>query len=192
VASQYEITSEPIIEPHYKRLPEEVKSRIKQLHTLAQARPRTAIPELEALIKAHPTIPMLYNYLSVAYSAAGETEKAEEAIRKNYQLHPDYLFARLNYAELCLRQKDYATIARIFEHKFDLKLLYPKRKRFHISELTGFFGIVGQYFYHTEERELAENVYRILHQVAPQNYYTKRLKRLLYPGILQRIFRSQE
>jgi tetratricopeptide (TPR) repeat protein len=191
VVSEYEITSEPIIEPQYKRLPENVKSRIEQLHTLVQKQPGIAIPELETLVEVYPNIPMLYNYLSAAYSAAGETEKAENLIKKNYQLHPDYLFARLNYAQLCLQRKEYNEIAQIFDRKFDLKLLYPKRKRFHISELTGFFGVIGQYFYYTGERALAENVYRILYEFAPKNHYTNQLKRLLHPNFFQRIFHSQ-
>jgi tetratricopeptide (TPR) repeat protein len=190
--SEYEVTSEPLIEPKYQRLPEEVKSRLEQLHMIAQTKPRIAIPELEALIETYPTIPKLYNYLSIAYSTAGETEKMEEVILQNYRLNPDYLFARLNYAEICLHRKEYDKIADIFEHKFDLKLLYPRRKRFHISEITGFMGVIGQYFYYTGEREVAENAYRLLQQIAPRNPYTKRLKRLLYPGFFQRIFRSSE
>lgn len=191
VTSEYEITSEPILEPQYKRLPEEIKVRIEQLHAVVQTRPRTAIPELHTLIETYPHIPLLYNFLSAAYTAAGETEKAEEAILDNYQRNPDYVFARINYAELCLQRKEYDKIAQILDEKFDLKLLYPKRKRFHMTELTGFFGVVGPYFHFTGQRALAENIYRILHQVAPQNYYTKRLKKLLYPNFFQRIFQSQ-
>lgn len=188
--AEYEITSEPVIELQDKRIPKEVKSALERLHSIVQARPHTAIPELVALIQAHPNIPKLYNYLSIAYSAAGDTEKAEEVVTKNYQLHPDYLFARMNYAEVCLRRNDYDAVAQIFNHKFDLKLLYPKRKCFHISEFTGFFGIIGPYFYHTGQQETAENVYQLLYQVDPKNYYTKRLKRLLYPNFFQRLFRS--
>jgi hypothetical protein len=42
---------------------------------------------------------MFYNYLSVAYSKVGDIEKAEEITKINIQKNPDYLFARLNYAE---------------------------------------------------------------------------------------------
>jgi tetratricopeptide (TPR) repeat protein len=190
--SEYEITSEPIIDSQYKQLPEAVKSVIGQLHSIAQTKPRVAIPEIQALIQAHPNIPVLYNYLSIAYTAAGEKEKAEEAILNNYTLHPNYLFARCNYAELCLHRKEYETIAAIFNYKFDLKLLYPKRKQFHISEFTGFFGVIGPYFYHTGQRDLAENIYQLLRQTHPRHVYTKRLKRLLYPNFFQRLFRLRE
>ena len=125
---KYEITTEPIEEPRYKRLPDEVKEQIERLHFEAQKRPRQAIPELLDLIERYPDIPALYNFLNVAYANSGQMEKAKEAIRENYERNPDYLFARLNYAELYRSQGEYEKIAEIFEHKFDLKLLYPQRE----------------------------------------------------------------
>ncbi|MBN1935009.1 MAG: hypothetical protein JW934_10110 [Anaerolineae bacterium] len=65
---------------------------------------------------------------------------------ENYRRNPDYLFARLNYAELFLRRGDYERVAEILEHKFDLKLLYPRRNRFHVSEVSNFIGLVGLYW----------------------------------------------
>ena len=130
---------------------------------------------------------MLYNYLSVAYSHAGQREKAEEVIQENYQRNPDYLFARLNYAELCRAQGNYQQIAEIFEHKFDLKLLYPKRKRFHISEVANFMGLIGIYFLETGQREAAERYYEILKEIAPGYPMTKMLRRKLHPSFLRRL-----
>jgi tetratricopeptide (TPR) repeat protein len=185
--THYEVTSEPIIDGPYKCLPEHVKDSLERLYALAQIRPRQAIPELEKLLHMYPNVPTIYNYLSVAYSLAGEGEKAEHLIAENYRLHPEYLFARLNQAQICLQKNDYAAIPAIFEHKFDLQLLYPKRKRFHISEAAGFMGVIGQYFYATGERALAENAYEILRELAPKHVYTRRLKRLLYPNFFQRL-----
>lgn len=185
--TRYEITSEPIIEGAYKRLPDNVKAALERLFFLVQSRPRQAIPELEALLQTYPHVPNIYNYLSIAYSRAGEKERSEQIVLENYRRHPEYLFARINYADICLAKGDYAKIPDIFNHKFDLKLLYPKRKRFHISELTAFMGVMGQYFLAIDQRELAENIYNILQQVAPDHAYTKRLKHKLYPNFLQRL-----
>ena len=48
---------------------------------------------------------------------------------------PDYLFGRLAYARDCLERGDLDKVSEIFEGKFDLKLLYPDRERFHVSEV---------------------------------------------------------
>ncbi len=184
---EYEITSEPIHDRRYKRLPRRVKDAIDRLNYEAQKRPRKAIPELLDLIEKYPNMPMLYNYLSIAYSGAGQRDKSEEIIRENYRRNPDYLFARLNYAELCRARGDYDKIAEIFENKFDLKLLYPKRKRFHISEVANFMGLIGIYFFEIGERDAAEKYFDILKQLAPKYPMTKLLRKKLYPGFIRRM-----
>jgi tetratricopeptide (TPR) repeat protein len=118
---------------------------------------------------------------------AGQREQAEAVIRENYQRNPDYLFARLNYAELFLEKGDYEQVAEILEHKFDLKLLYPQRNRFHISEVANFMGLVGIYWVKIGKREAAQKYYELLEQVAPDYPMTKQLRSTLFPGLLQRL-----
>ena len=154
---RYEITTDPIEDRRYRRLPRHVKEAIERLHDVAQRRPREAIPELRDLIKQYPRVPQLYNYLSVAYARAGQRQEAEAVVEENYRRNPEYLFARLNYAEVCLARRDYAQIADIFAYTFDLQALYPGRKRFHLSEVANFMGIVGLYFLAIGNRELAEH-----------------------------------
>ncbi len=185
---EYEITSEPIYDRRYKRLPRHVKDALDRLYYEAQKQPHKAIPELLDLIEKYPNIPTLYNYLSTAYSGTGQHEKLEEIVRENYRRNPDYLFARINYAELYRVQGDYDKIAEIFEHKFDLKLLYPKRKKFHVSEVANFMGLIGIYFFETGERDVAEIYYDILKQVAPGYPMAKLLRRKLHPGLIRRLF----
>jgi tetratricopeptide (TPR) repeat protein len=185
---QYEITTSPTQARAYKRLPRRVTDAIERLHEEAQRRPRKAIPELLEWIEKYQ-VPILYNYLSVAYSMAGQREKSEAAVRENYRRNPDYLFARLNYAEICLAKGEYEKIGEIFEHKYDLKLLYPRRKRFHISEVVNFMGLMGMYFFETGKREMAEKYHEVLQEIAPRYPMAKRLRRKLYPNLLQRLWR---
>jgi tetratricopeptide (TPR) repeat protein len=186
--SEYEITSEPILDRGYKRLPKEVKEAITRLHDESQRRPREAIPELLELIEKYPDVPILYNYLSIAYSMSGQPEKSEVVVRENYQRNPDYLFARLNYAEICLARGDYKEVAEILEHKFDLKLLYPERKRFHISEVVNFMGIVGIYFFEIGKRDMAEKYYDVLQQIGGGFPITRQLRKRLFPGLFRRLY----
>ncbi|VAW30051.1 hypothetical protein MNBD_CHLOROFLEXI01-2940 [hydrothermal vent metagenome] len=185
--SSYKITDEPILDRRYKRLPNHVKDTVERLYFDSQRKPKEAIPELCELIKKYPQIPMLYNYLSVAYSRIGDGEKAEEITKTNIQRNPDYLFARLNYAEFFLQRKEYKKVAEIFDHKFDLKMLYPKRKRFHISEVVNFMGFIGVYFYEIGERDAAERYHEILQDIAPEYPMAKRLKKKLYPSMIVRL-----
>lgn len=187
--TQYEITDEPIQERYYRRLPEPVKEKLERLYQEALRKPWQALPELLELKKKYPQVPQIYNYLAVAYSRAGELEKAEAITLENLRKNPDYLFARVNYAEICLARKEYEKIPDIFEHKYDLQMLYPKRKRFHIAEVANFMGIMGIYFSKTNQLELANRYNEILQEIASDFTMAKRLKKELNPGIFTRVLK---
>ena len=188
---EYDITYDPIQDKNYDKLPDHIKDKIDKFYDLVQKNPDPAtIFYLENLIEEFPNVPMLYNYLSIAYSRSKNREKFLEIVERNYHINPDYLFARLNYAEVCIQRGDYEKIAEIFDHKFDLQLLYPKRKKFHISEVANFMGIMGIYFLKMDKREIAENHYKILAEIADDYPITKKLHKQLHPGFLKRMTKS--
>ncbi len=188
---EYDITYDPIQDKNYDKLPDHIKDKVDNFYYMVQKNPDPAtISDLENLIKEFPNVPKLYNYLSIAYSRSKNREKFIEIVEKNYHINPDYLFARLNYAEVCIQHGDYEKIARIFDYKFDLKLLYPKRNKFHISEVANFMGVMGIYFLKMDKREIAENYYKILSEIADDYPITKKLHKQLYPGLLKRIHKS--
>jgi len=190
VLSEYEITEEPLENRHIKRLPSQVQARMDDLYELAQHDPTQAIPELERLVTTYPHVPTFANYLSIAYLAAGDQEKATACVRETYRRHPQYLFAKVNYANLCLQQREIGKIPGIFAQTFDLKQLYPHRTRFHLSEFTGFAWVMCRYFCAIGERETAALYYQMLKQVAPKHPMTKQAQRALYPPFWVRWLRT--
>ena len=187
--TQYEITDEPIQEPAYRRLPNAVKEKLENLYQEAQRHPQQAIYELTELQRKYPKVPQIYNYLAVAYSYAGEKEKAEEITQENIRTNPNYLFARINQAQLLLAKKEYDKIPEVFENKYDLQMLYPKRRKFHISEVANFMGIMGLYFFRTNQRDMAEKYNDVLQEIASDFPIAKALNRELNPGITTRVMK---
>ena len=187
--TQYEITDEPIQEPAYRRLPNAVKEKLENLYQEAQRHPQQAIYELTELQRKYPKVPQIYNYLAVAYSYAGEKEKAEEITQENIRKNPNYLFARINQAQLLLAKKEYDKIPEVFENKYDLQMLYPKRRKFHISEVANFMGIMGLYFFRTNQRDMAEKYNDVLQEIASDFPIAKALNRELNPGITTRVMK---
>ena len=92
--------------------------------------------------KLQPAQCRVYNYLCSAYLAIGDRENSEAVALENYERHPNYLFAETNYARICLDKGDLERIPAIFNDKFDLKRLYPRRSRFHISEFVAFASVM--------------------------------------------------
>ena len=190
VYTEYDITDEPLDNRDIKKLPSQVQARIDDLYELAQHDPRQAIPALERLVTTYPHIPTFFNHLSIAYLAAGDQEHATALVREAYRRHPQYLFAKVNYANLCLQHGEIEKVPGIFDHACDLKQLYPHRTRFHVSEFTGFAWVMCRYFCAINERETATLYYQMLKQVAPRHPMTKHAKRALYPPFWVRWLRT--
>src|SRR5215813_13011933 len=190
VYTEYDITDEPLDNRDIKRLPAQVQARIDDLYELAQRDPTQAIPELERLVTTYPQIPTFANHLSIAYLAAGDQEKATALVREAYRRHPQYLFAKVNYANLCLQQGETGKVPGIFDHACDLQQLYPHRTRFHVSEFIGFAWVMCRYFCAIGERDIAALYYQMLKQVAPKHPMTKHAKRALYPSFWVRWLRT--
>ncbi len=186
---EYAITYDQIGTPEYKRLPKSAKDRLDELYEEAQRKPQKAIPGLLELKEKYPDMPQIYNFLAAAYSILGDDEKADAVIDEILQKRPDYLFARINKAQIYLAKKEYEKIPELFGHKFDLKLLYPHRKVFHISEVTNFMGVMGLYFARTNQREQAEKYNEILQQLDPDSQMARMLDSELNPPNSLRILK---
>jgi tetratricopeptide (TPR) repeat protein len=184
---KYEITDEPLCDPYLEKLSPAVRERVNELRNLLHRKPKEVIPELCDLLKKYPDFPMLYNYLSVAYSLIDDTTNRDAVLIKCYKKFPDYLFGRINYAQLCLENGETEKIPEIFENKLDLQLLYPQRTQFHISEYISFTGVIGLYYLKIGEREIAEHCYKALKQIDPRDRITKRLKKALNPPLIIRL-----
>ena len=190
VLSEYEITDDTLEDRDIQKLPTAVQERIDELYEFAQSDPGQAISELECLVADYPHIPIFYNHLSVAYVNSGDLERAESLMLETYHRHPSYLFAKTNYAQICFKRGEIEKIPAIFNHKFDLKLLYPHRNRFHITEFLNFASVMCRYFHRIGESETAVLFYQSLKRVAPRHPVTKSAKRALYPPIWVRLLRN--
>jgi hypothetical protein len=78
-------------------------------------------------------------------------------------------------------------IPAIFDYHFDLKLLYPQRNIFHITEFTAFTTVMALYHHEIGHQSTAENYYQLLKMIVPHNQMTKTVERHLHPSLLQRL-----
>lgn len=170
----YEITDEPMFDNNnYLKLPQSIQDELDNIHAQLtpaklSAKNSPTISRLEELVKQYPDVPVISNYLAAAYSTIN-SPKFDTCVQENYQKHPDYLFARIHYADQCLEHNEMEKIKEIFKEGFDLKLLYPQRTRFHLSEFVGFGTFLCRYYVETGEQERAEMILQALKQIAPDH-----------------------
>ena len=189
-ALEYEVTSEPLPNKQLEGLPDEELSKINTLHDLALTGTQKAIDEVQVYIDKYPDVPQLYNYLYVAFSSAGEMEKGMDVIRTSINKFPDYLFAKLAYAKDCLEKGELDKIPEIFDGKYDISLLYPGRKKFHVLELLSFNFVLAVYFHRIGKKDAAKRYYKIMSSVDSSHMTTKAVKDELFPGFFKRMIRK--
>ena len=173
----YEVTYDPI-ESKYLDYPEEIQNEIESLCYKAQESPKSAklaIPRIQKLIEEYPSCPTLYNYLTVAYSISGNPKKSLFWIKETYRLFPDYLFARILFAQQYLKEDNLEKAMDVFDCKLDLKLLYPERNVFHITEVVSFLSLVIEIYFRQGKLDSAEKLFDILRELAPNHPQTIRL-----------------
>ncbi len=158
---------------------EDLKAFMK-LYTLATENPRKAKKDVEAFKEKHPDHPEVLNLLTYLYLSCHKVRKANRLIEENYAKNPDYLFAKINFADLCLRRKQPQKIPNIFNKKMNLRALYPNKKMFHVSEFRGFMVLMGFYQISIRNRGAAEGYHYLAERVDPHHPGTKILEKKLY------------
>jgi len=180
----YEITDEPMHDDSaYEQLPESVRDELTALYHEGLAnKPEEAIALLQPLIEQYPDVPQLYNYLHIAYRVLGDRAGCERVLGETLMRFPDYLFGRIAYAIQCLERGEVEKVPEIFAGKYELKLLYPERERFHITEVLGFYTVMAWYFHTRGERARAETYYKLLQQLDPKHDNPRFIGQMLYPS----------
>jgi hypothetical protein len=174
----YRITDEAI-DIEEAKIPKEILKETTAAYFLVQSDPASAIPQLERLVALHPKVPVLKNHLIVAYQSIGNKKVRDTLIEHMYKCHPDYLFAKCNYAKLCLVEGRIEEVAKIFNNMFDLKGLYPKRNVFHTSEFLGFMSVITEYFFRKGELENAKRYFSMLKKLESDHPSVQYLETLL-------------
>jgi hypothetical protein len=151
----------------------------EELYEKIQENPQMHLAALKQFYDLHPA-PEVANLLAFAYLKVRKKKLAEALIEKTYLDYPDYLIARINYADQCLRLKKKEWIPKIFNGCFDLNALYPQRDSFHFAEFRGFMTVMG--FYHVEigEIEKGEEYCQLAFQVDPLHPSIPALERKIF------------
>jgi len=190
-SSRYEVTAEPLPDPQFEQLPAAVQARINELHGECQELPWKALPELKALIEQYPDLPLLYNFWYVACRKLGEDAEALRVLQQMLERFPDYLFGRMALADEYLQRGESEKVAEIFAGQFDLGLLYPDRKRFHLSEALAFQNLLARYFHALGDRQQAQRCHALMCELAPQDPATQQIGRLLASSRVTRWLREK-
>lgn len=185
--TEYEITEEPLDNWDLDRFGPENRQRILDMAEKVQSDPRPYVRELETMIQEFPDVSMLYNFLTMAYQVNGQYAKCDALIEDTYQRFPNYLFAIVAYGHWCIRKGHPEKVPQILNHKFDLALLYPSRRRFHVTEFVAFTGLLATYFTCIGEMDIADRHLKLLKDIAPDHPSIPQIEAAMDRSILERL-----
>jgi len=126
---------------------------------------KSGIKTIQKYIKQFPKIPHFKNYLGVLYTKIGNRYKADEIDKIIKNQHPDYLFGKLNLASAYYYKGQHFKMAEILGKEMDLRVLYPERNVFQLSEALNFLKITVLYYVAENDSEKAELNYETLKEI---------------------------
>ncbi|MFA8300295.1 MAG: SEC-C metal-binding domain-containing protein [Hyphomicrobiales bacterium] len=101
--------------------------------------------KLSSLVHKYPEIPIFKNYLYNFYQIKNKKSKARELALKIYKEHPNYIFARINYATSCLEAGNTSKALEALGEELELHALFPDYKVFHVTEVNSYYKSVISY-----------------------------------------------
>ena len=115
-----------------------------------------AIKGLQKAIRKYPGKPVFYTMLRSAYLFNDQSEKADDIIIETFALFPDYLTAKVDYANMLIETGVPEGVLSVFDGKPDLNYIYPGVKKFNRSEAAFYYVCMLRYFISQDEIDSAD------------------------------------
>ncbi|NGX60261.1 MAG: hypothetical protein KR126chlam3_01431 [Chlamydiae bacterium] len=187
----YRISFDAMQDSLKEKLKKEELKKYLELLEAVQKKPRSVYSEVKAFGEKHSDVAEVINLLTFAHIQNHRIAEAEKLIEDTFNKHPEYLFARINYADQCIRNKKLEMVEELFP-TFDLSELCPEKEVFHTSEFRGFLIMMTYYHRARKEKEKAIHYLAKAKEIEPHHPSVRYLeKKLLKKSLLARLLRKK-
>ncbi len=179
ILESYEITSDPIDElDEVFGITAELKRNLENYARRAMQGKKKDIPFFLNLIEKYPKNPQLKNYLSSLYANNGNIPKAREVNHWILAEHPEYLFARVNYANELIENKEYDKVREALGQSLSLKALYPERTVFNVAEVSSYHLSLVRYYMGLDDIDQAQKNLDFLSELGVDEFNQENVERV--------------
>ena len=183
-------TNAPLEEASYSKLPSQDKLKIDAIQNNLKKGATDQTDNLEEYKRRYPDVPLIYNHLVFSLQNCERKDAQTELLHEIVEKFPNYLFGKTNLAEYYLTCRLHTEVPKIFDHRLELKQLYPDRTMFHISEVRAFYSVIGCYYARSGKMARAIYCWNFLHNIAPDHAVTLRLGNEIIHKELQSVQRE--
>ena len=172
----FQWTDEPVEEENFAKLSVAEKRKINKVFQRIKTEPTKQIPILLRLKKKHPNLPVLYNYLGIAYQLSQQPDKYKKILHDTVKLFPDYLFGKVTLADYYFDKNNHREVRKIFNNKLEIHHHFPaSRTVYHISEVRSFYGTIGTLHARSGNMTRAIFCYLLLQRMDPDHPLSQKL-----------------
>lgn len=184
----------------FEAMPEQLKERLqgnslKQYLGLleeVQKQPRKVYQSIKDFSAKYSDVPEVINLLTFAHIQNHRINLAEQLIEETYHKYPEYFFAKVNYADQCIRRKKLDKVSEIFP-SFDLQNLNPGKEIYHTSEFRGFLIMMAYYYKARKQIPLAIPYFKKAKEIDPNHPSVVYLeKKLFKKSLFRRLFSKKK
>ncbi len=171
------ITNEPMVYHSHKELEniaDYFHERVSRSTTVSLA----TVAELEGYVRRYPDVPSLKNYLYVAYIRTKQIKKGLDFLNKTMELHPNYIFANINFANYLLQQNNPTKAASALKEPFDVRN-FEKDEYIHCSAFTHYYTTAVRIEIERGNFDEADKMNRLLFDYDPKDEVLRELVVLL-------------
>jgi len=188
----YQVSFDAMPDALKKSLSAQELQRYLELLQQIQMKPRAVYKEVQEFCSKHLDVPEVVNMLTFAHIQNYQIALAEKLIENTYLSNPDYLFAKVNYADQCIRRKKIDKVTEIFP-SFDLQTLYPGKTVYHTSEFRGFLIMMSYYYLAQKNREKALHYFKSAKELEPNHPNVRYLEKKLHKvSLLKRLLKRSQ
>ncbi len=174
------LTQNQSLSPECQKIPTEDLNFFLTLHEKTKTQPKKVLNELTDFLIRYPIVPEVLSLMAYNYIQRNKIKRADETIAFNYKHNPDNLLVKVNYADVCLRQRKNREIDEIFEGTYDLQELYPDKEEFYFEDYRAFHVVLGHYFFDSKENERAEGHLLLASNIQPKHHSVIFLAKKIY------------
>ena len=175
ITSNFQETDSP-----YRHIPDAISEQMRDLHTQALKGNVQIIKKLEKLIEKYPRVPVLYNYLSLAYMQHKNFKKGEQINESMLKRFPDYSLGRINQAVLHIIRSEFDKAEEYLGQTMEISDFLPDRKVYHISEVCQFYEMTVRFFIRKRDFKVADSHLAFLKDISAKfdDFHKEKIKQL--------------
>ena len=146
---------------------------LRDLHVRVEEDPEAMIPELRQYTEQYPRHPIFRSLLVHTLDEGEQEEAADREARRLHEDFPEYLPARISYADRLLLADRVEEAFELFDQQCALDRVYPGRTSFHYTEVLSYYAFLSRYLTIQGERERALFYYQAMCTIDADHHQTR-------------------